>query len=87
MFELIKKILETGKERNVDLSVAYEMLKNEGHASAELEEAKKVLDTHYETITALIRNGFEKEAEAFVNSEDKLTFIEGLKKAKIPCEN
>lgn len=87
MFELIKKILETGKERNVGLSVAYEMLKNEGHASAEFEEAKKVLDRHYETITALIRNGYEDKAKEFVEAEDKLAFIEELKKNGIPCEN
>ena len=87
MFELIKKILETGKERNVDLSVTYEMLKNEGHASAELEEAKKELDRHYETITALIRNGYEEKAQQFIYVKDKLAFIEELKKSGIPCEN
>lgn len=87
MYELIKKILDTGKERNVDLSVAYEMLKNEGHASAELEDAKKVLDRYYKEITALRKNGHEDKAKELIEAEDKLAFIKDLKKNGIPCEN
>ena len=87
MYELIKKILETGKERNVDLSVAYAMLCNEEGETSELKEAKKMLDQHYKTITALRRNGYEEELKDFINAEDKLAFKKELEKRGLPTEN
>jgi hypothetical protein len=61
MYELVKRILDTSKENGVDIGVAYDMVANEIGYTEELKAAKKVLDEHYEVITALRVKG--KEAD------------------------
>ena len=41
MYELVKKILETSKEKKVDIGVAYDMIANQTSYSDELKNAFK----------------------------------------------
>ena len=61
MYELVKKILETSKEKNVDVGVAYDMVANEIGYTDELKKAKAFIHKYYEEITALRVKG--KEAD------------------------
>lgn len=58
MYTLVKAILDKSKEKGVDVLVAADMVAAEGIGhTAELEEAKKVIDKYYDTITKLRRAG------------------------------
>jgi len=53
MYELVKKILDEAKEKDVDISVAYDYVGNKKGYSEELRKAYKCLFDNYEEITAL----------------------------------
>ena len=54
MNELVKKILDTAKEKDVDIGVAYDHVANEGEGyTPELKKAFDVLQDNFEVITAL----------------------------------
>lgn len=71
MYELVKKILETSKEKNVDVGVAYDMVANETGYTDELKAAKKILDDKYEEITALRVKGKEADINIICKLAEK----------------
>ena len=71
MYELVKKILDTSKEKNVDVGVAYDMVANETGYTDELKAAKKILDDKYEEITALRVKGKEADIKILCAMAEK----------------
>lgn len=71
MYELVKKILETSKEKKVDIGVAYDMIANQTSYSDELKQAFKILRKYYEVITALRVNGKEADINIICKMAEK----------------
>ena len=58
LFEMVTKILDTGKSKNVDLLTAKDMLCSENpEDKGILDEASEVLRDYYDEITEARRNG------------------------------
>lgn len=71
MYELLKKILETSKEKKVDIGVAYDMVANEMGYTDELKKAHKFIDKHYEVITTLRVKGKEADINIICKMAEK----------------
>lgn len=74
MYELVKRILDKSREKDVDVLVAADMVAADGVGhTEELNKAKAVIDKYYDTITKLRREKDEATIEklcAFVESGD-----------------
>lgn len=58
MYELVKGILDISRDRDVDVSVAYDMYAQEnGGYTDEVKDARKVIEKHYFTIAKCRRAG------------------------------
>lgn len=71
MYELVKKILDTAKENNVDVGVAYNYVAKDMGYTEELKAADDFLSKKYETITALRVKGRETEIKVVCDMQEK----------------
>lgn len=71
MYELISKILDTAKENDVDVGVAYDYIVNEDGYSSELADARDFLSDEYETITALRKAGREVDIKIICDMKEQ----------------
>lgn len=84
MYNYVKKILDKGKEKDVDLLVARDMLFVDA-SEEEVEFLKKACEIltsgYYEVITTLRREGREAELEEFctyIENDDRIAIREKM---------
>jgi len=71
MYELVKKILDEAKEKDVDISVAYDYVGNKKGYSEELRKAYKCLFDNYEEITALRVKGKDTDIKVICDMAEQ----------------